>query len=145
MTQGTVSKNRKLKNKPANIQGDEEFLKEFPYINRKIKVHETDKIKRREAIILRIVKQIPSDNYGWYVKYNRDSDTYYIGKEDEKNFFVIDSSDDEGSKKRKMRKRKNEESVDETNQLQKKRKKIASSCSTDRSKKQKKNKSKDRN
>ena len=27
---------------------------------------------------------MPSDNYKWYVKYNRDFDTYYIGKENEK-------------------------------------------------------------
>ena len=75
---------RRLKNKPANIIGDEDFLKEFWYFKRKIKVNKTDKIKRREAIIYKIVKQIPSDNYKYYVKYNRDSDTYYIGKEDQK-------------------------------------------------------------
>ena len=40
----------------------EGFLKEFPYFNRKIKVNETDKIKRREEIIYKIVKEIPSDN-----------------------------------------------------------------------------------
>ena len=36
---------RRLKNKPENIICDKEFLKEFPYFNRKIKVNETDKIK----------------------------------------------------------------------------------------------------
>ena len=51
-----------------------------------MKVNETDKIKRRDIIIYKIVKQIPSDNNKWYVRYNRDSDTYYIGKEDEKNY-----------------------------------------------------------
>ena len=60
------------------------FLKEFPYFNRTIKVNETDKIKRRETVIYKIVKQIPSDNDKWHVKYNRDSDAYYVGKEDEK-------------------------------------------------------------
>ena len=73
---------RRLKNKPANTLRD----KKFPYFNRKIKVNETDKTKRREAIIYKIYKQIPSDNDKWYVKYNRDSDTYYVGKEDEKNY-----------------------------------------------------------
>ena len=34
------------------------------------------------------VKQIPSDNDKWYVKYNRDSDTYYIGKEDKKKLLL---------------------------------------------------------
>ena len=77
---------RRLKKKPANIISDKEFLKEFPYFNRKIKVNETDKIKRQEAIIYKIVKQIPSDNDKWYVKYNIDSDTYNIGKKDEKNY-----------------------------------------------------------
>ena len=36
----------------------------------------------------KIVKQIPSDNDEWYVKYNRDSDNYYTGKEDEKKFLL---------------------------------------------------------
>ena len=53
------------KNKPANIICDEEVLKKFPYFNRKVKVNETDKIKRQEAIIYKTVKQIPSDNDKW--------------------------------------------------------------------------------
>ena len=77
---------RRLKKKPANIICDKEFLKEFPYFNRKIKVNETDKIKRQEAIIYKIVKHIPSDDDKWYVKYNIDSDTYNIGKKDEENY-----------------------------------------------------------
>ena len=114
---------RRLKKKSANTICDEEFLKEFPYFNKKIKVNEIDKIKRWEAITYKIVKQIPSDNDKWYVKCNIGSDTYYIWKGDEKNIIVIGGSDDEGNKKRKMRKRKIEESVDEINQHQKKRKK----------------------
>ena len=74
---------RRLKNKPANIICDEEFLKEFPYLDRKIKLNETDKIKRRQSIIYKTVKQIPSDNDKWCVKHKIDSDTYYIGKEDD--------------------------------------------------------------
>ena len=46
------------------------------------------KIKRREAIIYKTVKQIPSDKDKWYVKYNRDSDTYYIGNKDEKKLLL---------------------------------------------------------
>ena len=114
---------RRLKKKSANTICDEEFLKEFPYFYRKIKVNEIDKIKRWEAITYKIVKQIPSDNDKWYAKYNTGSDTYYIGKEDKKNIIVIGGSDDEGNKKRKMRKRKIEESVDEVNQHQKNEKK----------------------
>ena len=53
---------RRLKNKPANIICNEEFLKEFLYFNRKIKLNKTNKIKRREAFIYKIVKQIPLDN-----------------------------------------------------------------------------------
>ena len=34
------------------------------------------------------VKQIPSDNDKWYVKYNRDSDTYFLGKEDERKLLL---------------------------------------------------------
>ena len=49
-----------------------------------MKVNKTDKIKRRDAIIYKIAKQISSDNDKWYAKYNRDSDTYYVGKEDKK-------------------------------------------------------------
>ena len=75
-----------------------------------------------------IVKQIASHNDKWYVKYNRDSDTYYIGKEDEKNIIVIDSSDGEEYKIRRMIKRKNKESIDEISQRlfikQKKKKKL---------------------
>ena len=41
---------------------DEEFLKILPYFHRKIKVNEKDEIKRREAIIYKIFKQISSDN-----------------------------------------------------------------------------------
>ena len=36
---------RRLKTRPAIIICDEEFLKEFPYFNRKRKVNETNKIK----------------------------------------------------------------------------------------------------
>ena len=50
---------------------DKGLLKEFPCFHRKIKVNETDKLKRREAIIYKIVKQIPSDNDKYYVKYNK--------------------------------------------------------------------------
>ena len=56
-----------------------------------------------------------------HVKYNKDSDTYYMGKDGK--IIVIESSNDEDNEKRKMRKRKNKESIDEINQVQKKRKK----------------------
>ena len=52
---------------------------------------------RREATIYIFVKQIPSENGKYYGKYNRDSDTYYIGIED-KNIIVIDSSNEENKR-----------------------------------------------
>ena len=107
---------RRLKNKSANIICDEEFLKEFLYFNRKIKVNKTDKIKRREAIIYKIVKQIPSDNDKWYVKYNRDSDTIYVGKEDKRQIIVIESSEEE-TKNRRKRIRKGTNNTDEINEI----------------------------
>ena len=120
---------RRLKNKPANIICDKEFSKEFPYSNRKIEVNKLDKIKRREAIIYKIVKQIPSDNDKWFVKYNRDSDTYYVGKEDEKKSIVMGSSDnDKRNKKRKMRKRKKWGECKWNESTSEKTKKITSSC-----------------
>ena len=85
-------------------------------LNSKIKVNETDKIKRQEAITYKIVKQTPSVNDKWYVKYNRDSSTYYIGKEDQKKNTVINGNDDEENKKIKMRKRKIKDSIDEISQ-----------------------------
>ena len=72
-------------------------------------------------IIYKIVKQIPSDDDTYHVKYHKDSDTYYIGKDGK--IIVIESSDDEENEKRKMRKRKNKESIDEINQVEKKRRK----------------------
>ena len=61
---------RWLKNAPANIVCNEEFLKEFAYFNKKIRVNETDKIKRREAIFDKILKQMGSENDKYYAKYN---------------------------------------------------------------------------
>ena len=65
---------RRLKNAPANTVCDEEFLKEFPYFNKKIRVKETDKMKRREAIFDKILKQMGPENDKYYVKYNQNLD-----------------------------------------------------------------------
>ena len=62
---------RRLKNVPANIVSDEEFLKELPYFNKKLRV------KRREAIFDKILKQMGPENDKYYVKYNQDLDTLY--------------------------------------------------------------------
>ena len=92
-----------------------EFLKEFPYFNKKIRVSETDKTKRREAIFDKILKQMLPENDKYHVKYNQDLDTYYIGK-DEK-FIVIESSEVE--QKRQL-KRKSTTNMDEINKIPKK-------------------------
>ena len=49
---------------------DEEFLKEFPYFHKKIRVNETDKVKQREKIFDKILKQMGPKNDKCYVKYN---------------------------------------------------------------------------
>ena len=90
---------KQLKKAPTNIVCDEEFLKEFLYFNKKIRVNETDKIKRRETIFDKILKQIGHKNVKYYVKYNQNLDRYYNGK-DEK-VIVIESSDKEVKQRRK--------------------------------------------
>ena len=113
----------RLKNRPANIICNKELLKEISYFNRKIKVNKTDKIERREAIIYKIVKQIPSDNDKYYVKHNKESDTCHIGKDEKIIEKVIESRANEENKNRKMIKRKIKESINEINQAEKNRKK----------------------
>ena len=54
---------------------DEEFLKEFPYFHKKIRVNETDKVKQRELkqrekFFDKILKQMGPKNDKCYVKYN---------------------------------------------------------------------------
>ena len=57
-------------------------MKEFPYFNKKLRVIEKDKIKQREAIFDKILKQMDPENDKYYVKYNRHLDIYYIGKDE---------------------------------------------------------------
>ena len=56
---------------------DEEFLKEVPEFNFKIKVYERDKVKRREEIFDKIIKQIP-DNDKYYISYEPKSNSYLV-------------------------------------------------------------------
>ena len=49
---------------------DEEFLKEFPYFHKKIRVNETDKVKQREKFFDKILQQMGPKNDKCYVKYN---------------------------------------------------------------------------
>ena len=41
---------------------DADVLKDLPYFNAKIKVGEVNKIKRREATMDKIIKQLPPNN-----------------------------------------------------------------------------------
>ena len=82
---------------------DEEFLKEFPYFNKKIRVNETDKMKRRKAIFDKILKQMGPENDKYYVKYNQNLDRFYIGKDEE--VIVIDSPDEEVKERRKQKRK----------------------------------------
>ena len=91
---------RWLKNVPANIVCDE--VKEFPYLNKKVRVNETGKIKQREAIFDKILKQMGPENDKYYVECDQDIDTYSLGK-DEK-VIVIESSDEEVEQRRKWKK-----------------------------------------
>ena len=105
---------RQFKNAPGNVVCDEEFLKEFPYFNKKIRVNEMDKIKRREANFDKILKQMGPENDKYYVKYNQDLDIYYIGK-DEK--VIVTESSNEEVKQRRQWKRKSTTNMDKINKV----------------------------
>ena len=60
---------------------------------------ETVKLKKREAIIYEIIKQLPEDNDKYFVKYKPETDTYNIGK-DKEIIFVEDDFDYKCEKKK---------------------------------------------
>ena len=80
-----------------------DLLKEVPYFNDTIVVDETDKLKKREAIIYEIIKQFPADNDKYFVKYKPETDTYNIGK-DKEIIFVEDDFDNNAKRRGKKRK-----------------------------------------
>ena len=49
-------------------------------------VDETDKLKKWQAIINEIIKQLPADNDKYFVEYEPETDTCNIGKDKEKIF-----------------------------------------------------------
>ena len=57
-------------------------MKEFPYFDEKLGVNETNKIKWRESIFDKILKQVGHENDKCHVKYNQDLDIYYNGKDE---------------------------------------------------------------
>ena len=100
---------------------DKDLLKEVPYFNDTIVVDETDKLKKREARIYEIIKQLPADNDKYFVKYKPETDTYNIGK-DKEIIFVEDDFD--YNAKRRSKKRKIIYTPEELKVIANKRKKI---------------------
>ena len=84
-------------------------------------VDETDKLKKREAIIYEIIKQLPADNDKYFAEYKPETDTYNIGK-DKKIIFVEDDFD--YNAKRTSKKRKIIYKPEELKVIANKRKKI---------------------
>ena len=86
---------RILRNTPVNISADADVLKELPYFNAKIKVDELNKKKRRDAIMDKIIKQLPPNNDIYYVDHDRQTDTFRVRKD---NKIKIESGDDDDVK-----------------------------------------------
>ena len=74
----------------------EEFLKEVPEFNFRIKVNKRDKIKAREEIFDKIIKQIP-DNDKYFINYDPATDSYLIDRDKK----IIEISDDVGDRSKK--------------------------------------------
>ena len=72
---------RILRNQPVNTEVDTDVLKEFPYFNAKIKVGELNKIKRREVIFDKIVRQLPPNNDVYYIEHDRRTDSFKLKKD----------------------------------------------------------------
>ena len=78
-------------------------------------------LKKREAIIYEIIKQLPEDNDKYFVEYKPETDTYNIGK-DKEIIFVEDDFD--YNAKRRSKKRKIIYTPEELKVIANKRKKI---------------------
>ena len=72
---------RAIRNTPAKISVDKNVLEDLPYFNANIKVNETNKIRRKEAIFDKIIKQLPPNNDRYYVKHNKKTDTFTVKKD----------------------------------------------------------------
>ena len=68
-------------NGPVNIEINADVLKELPYFNAKIKVDELNKIKRREVIFDKIVKQLLPNNDAYYIEHDRETDFFKLKKD----------------------------------------------------------------
>ena len=71
---------RALRKKTPKISVDKEVFKDLPYFNTKIKVNETNKLRRKEAIFDQIINQLPPNNNKYHNKHNKKKDTFYCKK-----------------------------------------------------------------
>ena len=71
--------------------------------NDTIVVDETDKLKKREAIIYEITNQLPAGNNKYFIKYKAETYTHNIGK-DKEIIFVEDDFDYNAKRRSKKRK-----------------------------------------
>ena len=60
------------------------MLEGLPYFNTKIKVNETNKLRRKEAIFNQIINQLPANNDTYYIKHNKKKDSFAVKKRCEK-------------------------------------------------------------
>ena len=56
-------------------------MEDLLYFNTNIKVNETDKNRRKEAIFEEIIKQLPPNNDQCYINYNNRNNTFIAKKE----------------------------------------------------------------
>ena len=68
-------------NRPVNIEINADVLNKLPYFNAKIKVDELNKIKRREVIFDKIVKQLLPNNDVYYIEHDRETDSFKLKKD----------------------------------------------------------------
>ena len=71
---------------------DADVLKDLPYFNAKIKVGEVNKIKRQEATMDKIIKQLPPNNDTYQIEKNRTTDSLRVRKDNK-----IKINDDSGN------------------------------------------------
>ena len=72
---------RALSKKTPKISVDKEVLEDLPYFNTKIKVDETNKLRRKEAIFDQIINQLPPNNDTYYIKHDKKQDSFTVKKD----------------------------------------------------------------
>ena len=71
---------RALRRKTPKILVDKEVLEDLPYFNTKIKIDETNKLRRKKAIFDQIINQLPPNNDTYYIKHKKKKDTFTVKK-----------------------------------------------------------------